>query len=180
MSALEIVFLFSRLVTLLKYLLMRKSRICMAFSSMLVIVFICTSCRPTAPSKLTEEDKQYFKDLTAKGQDEWIRGNRQPFVDRFSEEAIVMASNRVTIVGKDSIRSFVNAFPEMKLEFSVLEIVGTAEYAYLRGTYKVFNPADSLLDKGKFLNIWRKFPGDKWLITHDIFNSDLPLPVTRE
>ena len=50
----------------------------------------------------------------------------------------------------------------------------------VQGVYTISNPADSLLDKGKFANFFKKFPDDKWLVTHDIFNSDLPVPVAQE
>ncbi len=73
-------------------------------------------------------------------------------------------------------RTFVNSFPEVKIQYHVMEIMGSADYAYVRGAFTVTSPADTLLDKGKFLSVWKKFPNDKWLLTHDIFSSDLPIP----
>ena len=86
-----------------------------------------------------------------------------------------MAPNMEALIGKDAIRNFANAFPDLKLKFSVVEIMGSSEYAYLRGGYVLTTPADSLVDKGKFLSIWKKNHEDIWFLTHDMFSSDLPL-----
>lgn len=159
---------------------MKKNRINTVINCLLVSVLFFTSCKSPSPSVLTDSDKQYIKDLTTSAQDGWNRGEREPYVNRFSTDAIFMPPNMETVVGKDAIRTFANSFPEIKLQYNVIEIMGSADYAYVRGAFTVTNPADTLLDKGKFLSVWKKFPDDKWLLTHDIFSSDLPLPVASE
>lgn len=138
-----------------------------------------TSCKTPSPSVLSDSDKQYIKGLTTSTQDAWNRGDREPYVNRFSTDAIYMPPNMETVVGKEAIRTIANSFPEVKIQYNVIEIMGSADYAYVRGAFTVTNPADTLLDKGKFLSVWKKFPDDKWLLTHDIFSSDLPLPVSQ-
>ncbi len=135
------------------------------------------SCNPSAPSALTETDKQYFRDVTYNVQVGWNKGDREPYAKRFSADAVYMAPNREPIIGQDAIRTFANTFPEVKIEYTILEIMGSAEYAYVRGSFVVTNPADSLLDKGKYLSVWRKFPDGNWQLTHDIFSSDLAVVV---
>ncbi len=58
--------------------------------------------------------------------------------------------------------------------------MGAGEYAYVRGAYDLTNEADSLLDKGKFMSIWKKSPANQWILTHDMFSSDLPLSAQKE
>jgi ketosteroid isomerase-like protein len=160
---------------------MKMKRINITISScFLASAFFFTSCKSPSPSVLTEADKQYIRDATANVQDGWNRGQREPYVNRFSADAVFMAANMEAVVGKDAIRSFANSFPEIKIEYSIIEIMGSAEYAYVRGAYNITNPTDTLLDKGKYISIWKKFPEDKWLLTHDIFNSDLPVSVTKK
>lgn len=144
--------------------------VCLVCSAILL-----TSCQSPATSDLTESDKQYIRDVTNNVQDNWNKGNKVPYVDRFSEDASYMAPNIETLIGKDAIRSFANSFPELRLKFSIVEIEGSSKYAYLRGAYELTTPADSLFDKGKFLGIWKKTPENTWLLTHDMFSSDLPL-----
>lgn len=144
-----------------------------------VIIFIST-CKPPSQTELTELDKQYIADLTNDVQDGWNRGDRESYVNRFSKDALYMPPNMETVVGKDDIRNFVNSFPQIKLHYEVAEIMGSASYAYVRGAFEVTDSTDALVDKGKFLSVWKKFPDEKWLLTHDIFSSDLPLPTAEE
>jgi len=134
-----------------------------------------TSCNTPTRSDLTEADKKYILDMTTNVQDNWNQGKREPYRDRFSAEAVYMPPNMEALIGKDAIKDFANAFPDLKLKFSIAEIMGSSEYAYLRGGYVLTTPADSLVDKGKFLSIWKKSPENIWLLTHDMFSSDLPL-----
>ena len=158
---------------------MKKNEINTVINCLLVSV-IFFSCKSPSPSVLTESDKQYIKDLTNSVQDGWNRGERQAYVNRFSIDAIYMAPNMEAVVGKEAIRTFANSFPEVKIYFTVIEIMGSTDYAYVRGAFTVTNPADTLLDKGKFLSVWKKFPDGKWLLTHDIFSSDLPVLAGQE
>ena len=143
---------------------------------LVTVQYILTSCQAPASSDLTEVDKQYIRDVTANVQDNWNKGNKVPYVDRFSSDASYMAPNMETLVGKDAIRNFANSFPELKLKFSIIELEGSSKYAYLRGAYTLTTAADSLVDRGKFLGIWKKTPENTWLLTHDKFSSDLPIP----
>ena len=87
-----------------------------------------------------------------------------------------MANNAETIVGKEGIRARVNALPRIHVEFPIVEILGTTDFAVTRGTFEIRDLDDNFIDKGKYVNIWKKTSGGTWLVTHDIFNSDLPLP----
>ena len=151
-------------------------RINLVFHCLLFSLLFINSCKSPIPSAIGDSDKQYIKELTTSAQDGWNRGDRDPYVNRFSSDAVYMPPNSETVVGKDAIRTFVNSFPEVKIQYHVMEIMGSADYAYVRGAFTVTSPADTLLDKGKFLSVWKKFPNDKWLLTHDIFSSDLPIP----
>jgi hypothetical protein len=71
-------------------------------------------------------------DLTKAVQDDWNRGDRQKYIDRFQKTLFICPPNTQTIKGKNAIRPFANTFPEMKVEFSILEIMGAAPYAYVR------------------------------------------------
>ena len=154
---------------------MKKLKSLAIIACSLFNVLCFTGCNSPTHSDLTEADKQYILDLTTTVQDSWNEGKRGPYLDRFSQEAVYMAPNMEALIGKDAIRDFANGFPDLKLKFSIVEIMGSSEYAYLRGGYLLTTPADSLVDKGKFLSIWKKSPENIWLLTHDMFSSDLPI-----
>ncbi len=143
------------------------------------MIFI-SACRPPSQTELTELDKKYIADFTNDVEDGWNSGDREPYVDRFSKDAIYMPPNMETVIGKDAIRDLINSFPKINLHYEVAEIMGSAGYAYVRGAFEVTDSTDTLVDKGKFLSIWKKFPDENWLLTHDMFSSDLPLPTAEE
>lgn len=149
-------------------------------TSILVGTILFMSCDSPISCVMTEADRQIIRDITANVQDSWNKGDREPYVDRFSEDASYMPPHMETIVGKDAIRNFASAFPEVNIRYTLVEIMGAGEYAYVRGAYDLTNEADSLLDKGKFMSIWKKSPANQWLLTHDMFSSDLPLSAPKE
>ena len=158
---------------------MKKNRINSVIICLLASVLFFTSCQSPSPPVLTEADKQYLKDLFARDQEAWNQGEREQYINRYAADAIFMIPNAEQLVGKDAIRTFLSSFPDVKISFNVIEIMGSADLAYVQGAYTISNPADSLLDKGKFVDFFKKFPDDKWLVIRDIFNSDLPVPVPQ-
>lgn len=159
---------------------MKKHRINAIFTCLLLNAILFTSCNSPAPTVLTDGDKQFIQDMNTKAQNSWNEGDREPYVNRYSKDAIFLAPNMAALVGQDAIRTFAGSFPKIQVKFPTIEIMGSSEYAYVRGEYFLTNAADSLLDKGKFLSIWKMSPDSKWLITRDMFNSDLPVPVAKE
>ncbi|HNR07491.1 MAG TPA: nuclear transport factor 2 family protein [Saprospiraceae bacterium] len=137
-----------------------------------LLLISCTA--PAGSSGLSATDKEYIQSLTQTVEENWNKGNREPYVNRFTSDAFYMAPNMESLVGKDAIKSFAASFPELKLEFTIGEIEGSSEFAYVRGGYLLKTPQDSLFDKGKFLSIWEKTPEKTWLLSHDMFSSDLP------
>ncbi|MBA2471329.1 MAG: hypothetical protein H0V41_03460 [Pseudonocardiales bacterium] len=48
----------------------------------------------------------------------------------------------------------------------------SGDLAYSTGTYAFANPP---IDKGKFVDVWKKQADGSWKAVIDIFNSDLPV-----
>ncbi|HWA34792.1 MAG TPA: DUF4440 domain-containing protein [Cyclobacteriaceae bacterium] len=133
------------------------------------------SCQSPTASALTESDQRYLRKAMNDAQDGWNKGNRNPYIDRYAVDVQFMPPNMETLVGKDAVRNFANSCPEAMVEFDVLDVGGSGDHAFVRGAYKINSPLDSLIDKGKFLSIWKRVDSNIWLLTNDIFNSDLPI-----
>lgn len=130
----------------------------------------------TGASGLTDADLAYFKKVTTHAYESWNQGDRKPYVERYTYDTVYMAPNSDAITGMEAIREYVMAYPDIKVEFPPEEIFGTANHANIRGTYVINDPEGNFLDKGKYLSVWQKSQEGQWNITHDIFNSDLPVP----
>lgn len=149
---------------------------------------VCTSCSDEANKKtsatsisgLTDKDKEFFQKVTVNAYESFTKGDREPYINRYSADAIFMAPNMETLKGKEAIKKFVLDYPSIQLEFPIAEILGTANHANIRGTYVINDTTGKFLDKGKYVSIWQKDATGNWVITHDIYNSDIPLPAAEK
>ena len=131
-------------------------------------------------SSLTDKDKEFFQKVTVNAGEAFTKGDRAPWVDRYSLDAIVMVPNMESLKGKEAIKAFAFSYPPIRAELSIAEILGTSNLANARGTYLIQDTTGKFLDKGKFLNVWQKDSTGKWVLTRDIWNSDIPLPIERK
>lgn len=58
-------------------------------------------------------------------------------------------------------------------ETTKVEVARSGDFAYSTGTYAIANPA---IDKGKFVDVWKKQADGSWKAAADVINSDLPAP----
>ena len=159
---------------------MKKHRIFTIITCLLVNVILITSCESPAPSGLTDQDKEFFQKITITAYESASKGDWEPYVNRYSTDVIVMAPNVETINGRDAALDHVNSNPPMHIEFPIVEIIGTSDHANIRGTYVITDPDGNFMDKGKYLSVWQKSTDGNWQLTHDIYNSDIPIAVEEE
>ena len=159
---------------------MKKHRIFTIITCLLVNVILFTSCESPAPSGLTDQNKEFFQKVTINAYESWNNGDREPYVNRYSTDVIVMAPNLETINGMDAVVDYINSYPPIHIEFPIAEIIGTSDHANIRGTYVITDPDGNFMDKGKYLSVWQKSTDGNWQLTHDIYNSDIPIAVEEE
>jgi ketosteroid isomerase-like protein len=96
----------------------------------------------------------------------------------YSKEGALMLSNRPTVSGQENITrawgDIINAGVS-KMTLTTLDVWGNEEYITEEGLISIETKDGTLLDKGKYLVLWKKEDG-KWKLHRDISNSDLPLP----
>jgi len=94
----------------------------------------------------------------------------------YAEDAVMLPPNEPAIFGRDAIRAgFSETFAsrDLKADIEALEIVVDGDLAYVAGRYRMWTGDGTLVDRGKFLEIWRAVDG-QWMIHRDIHNSSLP------
>ena len=123
----------------------------------------------------SQVDKTYFADLFNDISAAWNQGDREPYIVKHVN-CTYMVPHSETLADPASIRQFVEGFPEVTLEFQIVDAWGGNSYAGIHGKYNILNPDGSLMDKGKFIGAFVEDPDEEWKMTHAIWNSDLPLP----
>lgn len=100
-------------------------------------------------------------------------GDVDTLVTLYADDARVLAPNAEMAVGKNAVRA---AFGEMvaaglRGDLTVVDASSAGDLGYNVGTFVLQTADGSLVDRGKFVEIWQRIDGE-WRITNDIWNSD--------
>jgi len=94
----------------------------------------------------------------------------------FTEDGVMLPPNGPAVFGRDAIRAGNReefATTDVAIELEDLEIKIDGDLGYKAGRYRVRTKDNVLIDRGKYIEIWRKIDG-QWLIHRDIWNSSMP------
>lgn len=99
----------------------------------------------------------------------------------YAEDAVLLPPDAPAIFGRDAIRA---ALAEMfasgiTVELEDLEIKVVDDLGYKAGRYRTIGGDGSLIDRGKYIEIWTKSNG-AWVIHRDIWNSSVQPAVVEE
>ena len=147
----------------------------------LALALASAACQPPAQEAgpLSEEDVAAIRAAN----DEWIQAYRDndvaALVALYSDDAVIMPPNGSVIEGRAAILAYHEAVTVTEYSESTLEIDGRDGIAYIRGTSSMVGiggDGEAVTASDKFLAILRRQADGSWLFTHEIWNSDLPLP----
>lgn len=140
--------------------------------SLLSLVVALGACAPTGSQESSE---------LAATTDSWTAalnaGDVEAVAALYAEDARLLPPNGAMAQGRNAVRQEFGAMVAagLKGELSTLEAVVAGDIGYKVGTYTVMGPDGSVLDRGKFIEVWQQVGGD-WQIINDIWNSDMPVP----
>lgn len=127
---------------------------------------------------LTSDDRDRIRAFY----DDWsarlLDGDFEGMAELYTQDAVFMPPNQPMIRGRDELLEFMRSFPPVtRADFEVDEIDGYGDIAYVTGRYSMtLEPEDApepIEDEGKYIEIRRRQPDGSWLLSRDIFNSDL-------
>ena len=142
----------------------------MKFVALLIIVTGVACAPPVA---------QESPELAAKA-DAWEEAMNSADIEAvvalYSEDTRLMPPNAEAAQGHDAVRA---AFGEMidaglSVELETTEATVAGNLGTRIGTYVLKGPDGAEVDHGKYIETWEK-TGDGWVITADIWNSDVPV-----
>ena len=147
------------------------------FLLVVVLLLLASACQAPAPEviQFTEEDEAAIRQISqqmVQSIDDWSMF--------YTEDVVIMPPNEAIIEGKAAYNAWAESSPLLStFELTQHEITGHGDLAYVRGAYSLtMTPAegDTLSDHGKYIEIWKRQSDGSWLVSHDIWNSDQPLP----
>ena len=114
-------------------------------------------------------------------EEQFKSGDAAAMAAQYSPEGLVMPPNREAIgnarniaaLWDEAIRAGVK-----ELGLRISDISGSGNYLTETGTYEMLDAHHNLVDKGKFLSVWRLENG-QWKVFRDIWNTSLPAAPAR-
>ncbi|AYA38710.1 nuclear transport factor 2 family protein [Hymenobacter oligotrophus] len=95
----------------------------------------------------------------------------------YSEGGTVLPSGHEPVSGHQNIAAYWHSAMQSGIREAALHPVEVEqlddETAIEMGTYRLFGEARQLVDRGKYLAVW-KHEGNEWKLHRDIWNSSLP------
>ncbi|MCI0434415.1 MAG: SgcJ/EcaC family oxidoreductase [Gemmatimonadetes bacterium] len=163
-----------------------RTRSAVGLSLVMLVVFAACQAPPAAapapPAGLTDADRAAIQSVSDELVQGVLAGNFAAVTALYTEDGMVLPPNGPAVSGRTAIQAFFETFPPMTaFSLSSVEILGSGDMAVVRGTFNLtMNPpgGDALTDTGKYIEVRHRQADGRWLISHDIFNSDVPLPGT--
>jgi uncharacterized protein (TIGR02246 family) len=106
------------------------------------------------------------------------KGDAAGLATLYTEEGQLLPPNAETMAGHQAIQAFWQGAMDMGIKSAQIEtgeVDAHGDTAIEVSKYKLFGAEDQVLDKGKFIVIWKRENG-QWKLHRDIFNSSMPPP----
>jgi uncharacterized protein (TIGR02246 family) len=154
--------------------------------SCLVALLLMTGCGTSAPKDTRAADESAIRDLDA----QWAKAAAAKDVDAavgyYSDDASLLAPSEPIASDKQSIRaawsSMLGSDNSLNWQASKVEVARSGDLAYVMGVYQLTTTdpkAKPVVDRGKFVEVWKKQADGNWKTVADIFNSDLAVQAQK-
>ncbi len=109
------------------------------------------------------------------------QGRASGVAESYTAGAQLLPANVGLIAGRENIQGFWQAVMDMgikaaRLETKELDVQG--ETAIEVGEYTLLGGKEQVLDKGKYLVVWKTEQG-QWKLHRDIWTTSLPAPIEK-
>jgi len=160
------------------------------YCSLLLIagsLFFATSCENAATDKTAENTgdttaaafdlgkaRDWVEKDNAKFSEEAKRGDSNALAAHYASDGWLMFNNMEPMKGGDIAKGWGGAIRSgmKELKITTQDLIGNADLLAETGMFEVYGDGNKLLDKGKYVVIWKP-ENDGWKIYRDIGNSNL-------
>jgi ketosteroid isomerase-like protein len=99
----------------------------------------------------------------------------------YAEDAVLLPPNAPAIFGRDAVRATIQEMfaAGIGIELEDLEMNVVGDLGYKAGRYRTRGEDGSLVDRGKYIEIWSKVDG-KWVLHRNIWNSSVQPGIENE
>ncbi|HEX5832474.1 MAG TPA: DUF4440 domain-containing protein [Pyrinomonadaceae bacterium] len=159
----------------------RSSTTLISLFVLLIVMSLSAACQ-TAATDTRAADEATLRNLDA----EWSKAAGAKDLEKtasyYTDDAIVLPPNMPVIQGKQQARAMWQGMFSVPgfgggWKATKVEVARSGDLGYVTGAYELSETDASgrpIVDKGKYLEIWKKQPDGSWKCVADMFNTDLP------
>lgn len=136
----------------------------------------------TAPAESSDAQQPSFTGNGSRFMEAFNTHDAKGLAALYAPDAVILPPNQPAVFGRDAIRAThqeLFAEGDFKIDIEALETVIDGQLAYVAGRYRMWTGDGDLVDRGKYIEIWRPVDGE-WMIYRDIYNSSIALPTAEE
>jgi uncharacterized protein (TIGR02246 family) len=149
------------------------------------LVGLTLACRPQAPPDTRAADEQAIRTADAACLQAAQAKDLERLVACYAEDAAMFPPNVPIATGREAIRanwSQLFAAPGYALSWQPtrVEVSRGGDLGYGMGSYELTlndSKGKPVVERGKYVNVWRKQADGSWRMVADIWNSDQPPPT---
>jgi ketosteroid isomerase-like protein len=99
----------------------------------------------------------------------------------YASDARLLPPNGEMVSGEDAVRAIFGGLIDagISVDLTSVEAKLSGDMGYDVGTYTMFS-GDTVVDTGKFIEIYHRGDDGEWLMTNDMWSSDVPVPAPAE
>ncbi len=109
--------------------------------------------------------------------DAYRSGDAAKIASLYTEDGQLLPQNSEVVSGQENIKNLLQSLIDggviAEVEINPSEIIDNGDNATEIGVYIMKGPDSNIVDKGKYIVIWKKV-GDEFKFYRDMFSSDLP------
>lgn len=148
------------------------------------VTLFASGCGQEAPADTRSADENTVRELDIKWSAAAAAKDLEQTVSYYSDDASLLPPNSAIVIGKAGIHStwgaLIGSVDSIAWQPNKIEISKSSDMAYVIGVYQMASKdpqGKSVLDHGKYVEVWKKQSDGNWKTVADIFNTDL-LPET--
>jgi len=140
----------------------------LVFAALLVVIVI--GCAPP-----TAQESSEISALAGDWQAALNAGDLDALVAMYTADARLLPPNGEMGQGAEAVATSFSGMIDAGIqgELATIEAMAAGDLGHRIGTYKLNTGDGTLVDEGKYIEVWRKVGGE-WKIAADIWNSNLP------
>jgi len=114
--------------------------------------------------------------MTERWEEALNSGDVEAVAALYSDDARLLPPNAELAQGRPAVAAEFAAMVAagLTIDLENVDAVVAGDVGYKVGTYTLLAPGGVTVDRGKYIDVWRKVDG-QWKITNDIWNSNLPV-----